>query len=195
MPQKRYAGYLVGALVVLMGLYIIVAYNGLVQKDTKVEQMWSEVQSVYQRRMDLIPGLVNVVKGVSDFEQTTLTQVTEARSMALSQQESAALTADNYNKQAKLQDDLTASTGRLIIAVEKYPQLKGTAAYSALQTQLEGTERRIKVARNDFNEAVANYNGAVRSFPRNLVAALLGFPPRDGFTAVEGADKNVEIKF
>lgn len=194
MLQKRYAGYLAGALVVLTGLYIIVAYNSLVQKDTKVNQMWSEVQSTYQRRMDLIPNLVNVVKGVSDFEQTTLTGIAEARSKALSQR-SEELTPANYNKQVRLQDDLTASTGRLIIAAEKYPQLKGTAAYRGLQTQLEGTERRIKVARVDFNEAIADYNSAVRSFPKSLVARLLGFSTRDGFTAADGAEKNVEIKF
>ncbi len=194
MPRKRYAGYLVGALVVLTGLYIIVAYNSLVQKDTKVEQMWSEVQSAYQRRMDLIPNLVNVVKGFSDFEQTTLTQVAEARSRALAQS-SGTLTPGNYNNQARLQDELSASAGRLIIAVEKYPQLKGTSAYRALQTQLEGTERRIKVARVDFNEAIAGYNSAVRSFPKSLVAGLFGFPQRDGFSADEGAEKNVDIKF
>ena len=194
MPQKKYAGYLVGAFIVLLGLYIIVAYNSIVQKDTKVEQMWTEVQSTYQRRMDLIPNLVNVVKGFSDFEQTTLTQVAEARSKALSQSLSA-LSVENYNNQAQLQDNLTASTGRLIISVEKYPQLKGTAAYRGLQTQLEGTERRIKIARVDFNEAVADYNKAVLSFPKSIVAKLFGFKSRDGFVAEPGADKNVEVKF
>ncbi len=194
MPQKRYAGYLVGAVFVLIGLYIVVAYNSLVQKDTKVTQAWSEVQSTYQRRMDLIPNLVSVVRGFSDFEQTTLTQVANARAQIINQS-AGSLTAENYNRQAQLQDNLTASTGRLIVSVERYPALKGTAAYRGLQTQLEGTERRIKVARVDFNAAVADYNQAVRSFPKNIVARLFSFPPRDGFTADEGADKRVEIKF
>ena len=138
---------------------------------------------------------MNVVKGVSGFEQETLTKIAEARSKAISGLSNNELTADNYKTQIQLQDNLAAATNRLILVIEKYPDLKGTAAYSGLQTQLEGTERRIKVARNDFNEAVAVYNKKVRSFPANIFAGLFGFRKKDGFEAVAGSDKAVEIKF
>jgi LemA protein len=193
MQKKRYTGYIAGAILVLLGIYVIVTYNSIVKKEEKVKQQWSEVQNTYQRRLDLVPNLVNVVKGVSDFEQTTLENIAAARSKALSIQTDD-ITADNYNKQRIIQDSLAAATNRLIVIIEKYPVLKGTTAYSGLQTQLEGTERRIKVARNDFNAAVAEYNTAVRSGSSLLVAKLFGFKPKEGFQAVAGSDKAVEIK-
>ena len=161
MQKKRYTGYIVGAVLILLGIYVIVTYNSLVKKEEKVKQQWSEVQNTYQRRLDLVPNLVNVVKGVSEFEQTTLENIAAARSKAISGQTDD-ITADNYNKQRVLQDSLAAAANKLIVIIEKYPVLKGTTAYSGLQTQLEGTERRIKVARNDFNESVADYNTTVR---------------------------------
>ncbi len=194
MNRKRYSGYLIGAFIVLLGLYIIVAYNSLVQKEEKMEQMWSEVQSTYQRRLDLTPNLVNVVKGVSNFEQTMLTQVAQARANAL-KTTGGQMTGENYKRQSSAQDTLAAASNRLIVVIEKYPQLKGTSAYRGLQTQLEGNERRIKVARNDFNAAVADYNMATRSFPKNLVAKAFGFEVKEGFQADAGASQNVEIKF
>ena len=194
MQKKRYTGYIVGAVLILLGIYIIVTYNSLVKKEEKVKQQWSEVQSTYQRRLDLVPNLVNVVKGVSDFEQSTLEKIAAARSNALAGRTDV-ISAENYNKQRILQDSLAAATNRLIILIEKYPVLKGTTAYSGLQTQLEGTERRIKVARNDFNESVAEYNTTVRGGSSLLVAKLFGFKPREGFQAVAGSDKVVEIKF
>ncbi|MFT3903941.1 MAG: LemA family protein [Niabella sp.] len=194
MPQKRFAGYLVGAAVVLLGLYIMIAYNSLVKKEEKVQQTWSEVQATYQRRLDLTPNLVNVVKGVANFEQTTLVEIAEARQKAISAT-GGDLNAANYQQQSRLQDNLAAATNRLIISIEKYPVLKGTDAYRALQTQLEGNERRIKVARNDFNKAVADYNQAARSFPKNMVAGMFGFKVKEGFQADAGSEKNVEIKF
>ena len=194
MQKKRYTGYIVGAVLILLGIYIIVTYNSLVKKEEKVKQQWSEVQSTYQRRLDLVPNLVNVVKGVSDFEQSTLEKIAAARSNALAGRTDV-ISAENYDKQRILQDSLAAATNRLIILIEKYPVLKGTTAYSGLQTQLEGTERRIKVARNDFNESVAEYNTAVRGGSSLLVAKLFGFKPREGFQAVAGSDKVVEIKF
>jgi LemA protein len=193
MQKKRYTGYIAGAILIFVGIYVIVTYNSLVKKEEKVKQQWSEVQNTYQRRLDLVPNLVNVVKGVSDFEQTTLENIAAARSKALSVQTDD-ITADNYNKQQMIQDSLAAAANRLIIIIEKYPVLKGTAAYSGLQTQLEGTERRIKVARNDFNAAVADYNTAVRGGNSVLVAKLFGFKPMEGFQAVAGSDKAVEIK-
>ncbi len=194
MVKKNRLGFIGVSLLVLAGLYTLVSYNGLVGKDEKVKQMWSEVQTVYQRRLDLTQNLVNVVKGVSDFEQSTLTAIAEARSRA---QRSAGggLSAENYNAQVQAQDNLGAASNRLIAVIEKYPTLKGTDAYRGLQTQLEGNERRIKVARNDFNASVADYNKSVRTFPKSLVAGIFGFKEKTGFQAVPGSEKSVEIKF
>lgn len=196
MQQKKFSGYIVGGAILLVLLtWIITSYNSFVKKQEKVKLQWSEVQNTYQRRLDLIPNLVNVVKGVSDFEQTTLEKITEARSRAISGLSNDELTAENYQQQKRLQDTLAAAANRLIIQIERYPALKGTAAYAGLQTQLEGTERRIKVARNDFNEAVADYNKKVRGFPSNLVAGIFGFNRKEGFEAVSGTEKAVEINF
>ena len=195
MQKKRYTGYIIGGILAILILYTVVGYNSLVKKEEKIKQQWSEVQNTYQRRLDLIPNLVNVVKGVSDFESETLQKIAEARTRALSGLSATEITADNYKKQSDLQDSLAAATNRLILVVEKYPALKGTEAYAGLQTQLEGTERRIKVARNDFNEAVADYNKKVRSFPSNIIAGLFGFGNKEGFQAEAGSDKAVEIKF
>ncbi|MCH5597432.1 LemA family protein [Niabella ginsengisoli] len=159
-----------------------------------MQQTWGDVQNTYQRRLDLTPSLVNTVKGMASFEQETLTKISEARSNALSGS-SSEINAENYNKQAGLQDTLAAASNRIIAVIEKYPVLRGTEAFRGLQTQLEGNERRIKVARVDFNAAVKDYNGAVRGFPKNLVAKAFGFDIKEGFTATEGAEKNVEIKF
>jgi len=195
MQRKKYALYIIAAAIVLLIIFSVSSYNSLVKKEEKVKQQWSEVQSTYQRRLDLIPNLVNVVKGVSDFEQGTLEKIAEARAKALSGSSSNDVNADNYHKQQNLQDTLAAATNRLIVVIEKYPTLKGTEAYSALQAQLEGTERRIRVARNDFNAAVADYNKQVRAFPSNIFSGLYGYKPKEGFTAGPGTDKAVEIKF
>ncbi len=195
MQKKRYAGYITGGIFVLLGIIIIVTYNSLVKKEEVIKKQWGEVQNTYQRRLDLIPNLVNVVKGVSEFEQNTLEKIAQARSNALKGLSNDELTAENYQQQKQLQDTLAATANRLIIQIEKYPTLKGTAAYSGLQTQLEGTEYRIKIARNDFNAAVATYNNKVRSFPANLVAGIFGFKRKEGFTADAGTEKAVEINF
>ena len=196
MLQKKFIGLIVGGVILLiLVLLSFSSYNSLVKKEEKVKLQWSEVQNTYQRRLDLIPNLVNVVKGLSDFEQTTLEKITEARSKAIAGLSNNELTGENYQQQKKLQDTLAASANRIIMRIEKYPTLKGTAAYAGLQTQLEGTERRIKIARNDFNAAVADYNKKVRSFPTNMTAGLFGFKKKNGFEAVTGSDKNVEIKF
>ena len=196
MNNKRYSGYIVGGILILLALWVMVTYNGLVNKEEKVKLQWNEVQNAYQRRTDFIPNVVNVVKGQADFEQTTLVKVTEARSKALSVNVSSeGISAENYNQQLAAQNELANATNRLVIAVEKYPELKGTAAFEGLQTQLEGTERRIKVARKDFNESIATYNSSVKSFPTKIIAGIFGFHPKDGFQADVGADKSVEIKF
>lgn len=195
MRSKKSVYLLIAGVVVLLLIYVVVAYNGLVKKEERVNQQWAEVQSTYQRRLDLIRNLVSVVKGVSDFEQGTLENIAAARAKALSGLQSTTVNRENYAGQTRLQDSLAASVNRLIVVVEKYPALKGTAAYSGLQTQLEGSERRIKVARQDFNAAVADYNTSVRSSATGLVARLFGFKVKEGFTADAGSDKAVEIKF
>ena len=196
MNNKRWSGYIIGGILILLGISLMVTYNSLVKKEEQVKLQWNEVQNSYQRRIDFIPNVVNIVKGQADFEQTTLQQLTEARAKAAAVTVSGnELTADKFNQQTAAQDGLAAATNRLLITVEKYPELKGAAAFKGLQTQLEGTERRIKVARKDFNIAIADYNSSVRSFPTNVVAGLFGFKPRQGFESDAGADKNVEIKF
>ena len=196
MNVKRYSGYIVGAVIVLLGIFIITTYNGLVKKEEKVKLQWNEVQSAYQRRTDLIPSLVNVVKGQADFEQTTLQKIVEARAKAGSVTTTTGeLTAENYNKQNAVQNELAAATNQLIAVVEKYPTLQGTEAFRGLQTQLEGTERRIKFSRKDFNDAIAAYNSSVRSFPTNLVSGIFSFKSKEGFQSDAGAEKSIEIKF
>lgn len=187
-------GLIIAVVLGIIAIYFFTTYNAFVRKDEKVQQMWSEVQNTYQRRLDLTPNLVSVVKGISGFEQSTLIAIAEARNKA-QQGAGGEMTAENYGRQATLQDSLAAASNRVIAVIEKYPTLRGTEAYRGLQTQLEGNERRIKVARNDFNAAVADYNSSVRGFPGNLVAGITGFKPRDGFQAAAGADKNVAIKF
>lgn len=194
--KNRTAWFIAGGILLVIGIFLITTYNGLVKKDEKVKLQWNEVQNAYQRRLSLIPNIVNVVKGVSEFEQTTLEKIAEARSKAASVNiNTTSVSADEFNQQSAAQDELASATNNLIIRIEKYPTLKGTAAYSGLQTQLEGTERRIKVARKDFNEAINNYNSSVRSFPTKLVAGILGFTEKKGFQSDVGADKSIEIKF
>lgn len=196
MNNKRWSGYIIGGIIVLLGIFLITTYNGLVKKEEQVKLQWNEVQNAYQRRIDFIPNVVNVVKGQTNFEQTTLQQLTEARAKATAVNVTGTeISADKFNQQTAAQDGLAAATNRLLITVEKYPELKGAAAFKGLQTQLEGTERRIKVARKDFNVAIADYNSSVRSFPTKIVAGVFGFKAREGFKSDSGADKSVEIKF
>lgn len=196
MNKKNYTGLILTGVLVVLGIYLATTYNSLVKKDENVNLQANEVQNAYQRRLDLIPNLVNVVKGVSDFEQNTLVKITEARSKAASVNfNSTTATADEFNKATDTQNELASATNKLIISIEKYPTLKGTAAYSGLQTQLEGTERRIKVARKDFNEAINDYNSSVRTFPTKLFASIFGFKEKKGFQSDAGADKITEIKF
>lgn len=194
--KNKTAWFIAAGVLLLIGIFLITTYNGLVSKDEKVKLQWNEVQNAYQRRLNLIPNIVNVVKGVSEYEQTTLQKIAEARSKATSVNISSNnVSADEFSQQAAAQDELASATNNLIIRIEKYPTLKGTAAYSGLQTQLEGTERRIKVARKDFNEAINNYNSSVRSFPTKLMAGIFGFTEKKGFQSDVGADKSIEIKF
>jgi len=185
----------VAAIAAVLIIWLVTSYNGLVSKEENVTKTWADVQATYQRRLDLIPQLVSTLKGMSGFESSTLIEITEARSRASQVMITGTPDSAAYRKHQAVQDSLASATNRLIAQVESYPELRGTEAYRKLQVQLEGTERRIRVARQDFNAAVNDYNIAVRSFPRNLVAGLFGFRKKEGFQADIGADKAVEIKF
>jgi LemA protein len=173
------------------------SYNSLVQSDEQVQQAWANVQAAYQRRADLIPNLVETVKGAADFEQETLTSVTEARAKATSIQVDAG-DLDNPQKLQQFQQAQSAlgkSLGRLLAVSENYPKLQATQAFSDLQAQLEGTENRITVARRDYNNAVRKYNTQVRSFPTVIFASLMGFEQKASFEAEQGAEQAPDVDF
>ena len=196
MGKKRYTGFMIGGLLVVIGIFLVINYNSLVKKEVRMQTQWSEVQNAYQRRLDLIPNLINLVKGAAGFEQNVLTEIAAARSKAQAVNiDSANVDAGKFQEQNNAHNDLANASNRIIITIEKYPVLKGTEAFLALQTDLLGTERRIKVARKDFNEAIRDYNSSVRSFPTSMVADIFGFKAKDGFTADSGTDKATEIQF
>ena len=173
-------------------------YNSLQRLDEEVKGAWAEVQNQYQRRADLVPNLVATVKGAAEFEKDTLTQVIEARSKATSVKVDAnALNNPEAFKQfEQAQSQLSSALSRLLVVVERYPDLKANQNFQNLQAQLEGTENRITVARKRYIENVAQYNTAVRSFPTNLTAKfLLGLEVRPTFTADEGAQRPPQVKF
>jgi LemA protein len=171
-------------------------YNGMVNKDEVVKEAWAKVQSQYQRRADLIPNLVNTVKGAADFEKSTLEGVIEARSKATQTTISPDnLTPENIQKFQAAQDGLSSALSRLLVTVERYPELKANQNFLELQAQLEGTENRITVARNDFNGAVRDYNSTVRSFPANIMAGIFGFDTKVPFEATAGAQNAPTVSF
>jgi LemA protein len=173
------------------------SYNSLVQSDEQVQQAWANVQAAYQRRADLIPNLVETVQGAADFEQETLTSVTEARAKATSVQVNPE-DLDNPQKLQQFQQaqsTLGKSLGRLLAVSENYPKLQATQAFSDLQAQLEGTENRITVARRDYNNSVRKFNTQVRSFPTVVFAGLMGFEPKTPFEAETGADQAPDVDF
>jgi LemA protein len=184
------------AAIVILGGCGCGSYNSLVQQDEVVKNSWNNVQSDYQRRADLIPNLVNTVKGEANFEQTTLTNVINARASATQVRvDPADLTPEKVQQFQAAQGQLSQALGRLLAVSEAYPNLRANDAFRGLQAQLEGTENRIKVARNDFNGAVQSYNTKVRSFPTNIFAGLMGFRPRQGFTSDAGAEKAPNVQF
>jgi LemA protein len=171
-------------------------YNTLVNQDETVSQMWAQVENAYQRRADLIPNLVNTVKGYADFEQETLTQVIEARSKATGININAEeLTPEAIQNVQAAQEQLSSALSRLMVVVERYPELKANQNFLELQAQLEGTENRIAFERKKFNDAVAEYNRSVRRFPRNIVAAIFGFDRKGYFEAEEGSQRAPEVQF
>ncbi len=186
-------------LIVIAGLLALSAfrgYNGMVTKSEKVGEQWSNVENSYQRRADLIPNLVNTVKGAADFEQTTLTQVTEARSKASSMQINPEnLNAESMKQFQDAQSGLGGALARLMVVVEQYPVLKANQNFLDLQAQLEGTENRINTERRKFNEIARDYNTFIRVFPRNIWAGLFNFDKKPYFEAAEGTEKAPEVKF
>jgi LemA protein len=185
-------------IVVIAALALGGSYNRLVRLQQTVDQSWAQVQNVYQRRADLIPNLVNTVSGAANFEKSTLTEVTNARAsvgrVQLDPSKAPADAAQLEQFQAA-QGQLSNALSRLLVVVERYPELKANQNFLSLQAQLEGTENRISVERGNFNNAVQNYNVAVRSFPTNLIAGMLGFPPRPFFTAQAGTEKPPPVQF
>ena len=189
------AGFL--ALVVIgFVLWGTKAYNGMVTMQESVTSQWGNVETAYQRRSDLIPNFVNTVKGAANFEQTTLTQVIEARSKATSVTiDPAKMTAENMQQFQQAQGQVTSALSRLMVVVEQYPQLKATQNFRDLQVELEGTENRISVERRKFNEVALSYNTYIKQFPQRFLAGMFGFQAKPYFEAVEGAEKAPEVKF
>ena len=188
-------GIIVGV-VVLIGLWIGGTYNSLVQQRETVIASFKNVETQYQRRADLIPNLVSTVKGSSNFEQETLNQVVEARARATSVTiDASKASPEQLQQYMSAQNGVTSSLSRLIAVAENYPDIKSTAAYQDLLSQLEGTENRIQVARSDYNNDARPYNARVQTFPTNLFAAMFGFTQRPYFEAEAGSDKAPTVDF
>lgn len=180
------------------GLFFWGTYNRLVTLDQEVNKRWGDVQTVYQRRADLIPNLVNTVQGAANFEKSTLTEVTNARASVGRVQldpNKAPTDAAQLQQFQAAQGELSNALSRLLVVAERYPELRATRNFQELQAQLEGTENRIAVERNNFNTAVQNYNTAVRRFPTNLIAGMFGFQPRPFFAAQQGAERAPTVNF
>lgn len=196
MSTRNIVLIVIAVLVLFVGFSGCNGYNGLVKQDEVVNNAWANVQSDYQRRADLIPNLVNTVKGEANFEQTTLQNVIAARASATQMKVDAKdLTPEKLQEYQAAQGQLSQALGRLLMVTENYPNLRANDAFRGLQAQLEGTENRIKVSRNDFNAAVKDYNVKVRSFPMNIFAGMFGFKTKEGFKAEAGAEKAPEVKF
>jgi LemA protein len=196
MKKGLIALLVVGGLVLIAFFSLRGMYNQMVDYQEGATAQWANVETAYQRRADLVPNLVNTVKGYADFEQETLTQVIEARSQATG----INVDAENLNPQQiqkfqKAQQKLSGALSRLLVTVERYPNLKASQNFLALQSQLEGTENRISVERRRFNEAVRAYNTYIRKFPQTFVASMGGFEKKGYFESDEGADQAPEVQF
>jgi LemA protein len=196
MSTKNLTLLVVVIFILILGGCSCNGYNNMVKLDETVKSQWGNVQSEYQRRTDLIPNLVSTVKGVANFEQSTLTNVIEARAKATQVKIDANnLTPDKIAEFQKAQGQVSSSLSRLLVTVEAYPDLKATQNFRDLQAQLEGTENRIKVARNDFNGVVQDYNSTIRRFPNNLFAGMFHFNTKGYFQADPGSEKAPDVKF
>ena len=185
------------AIVVLVALFVMNGVNTIPTQDEKVKAAWSQVDNQYQRRMDLIPNLVETVKGYANFEKSTLTDVINARASATKVTLSPEMLSDPaaVQKFEQAQGALTNTLSRLMVVSEKYPDLKANQQFLSLQSQLEGTENRIAIARKDYIDTVQVYNTTVRTFPGSIWAVIYGAKPKQVFTATEGADKPPAVKF
>ena len=184
---------IVAAIVVVWG---ITGYNGLVSMDEGVQTKWADVETQYQRRADLIPNLVNTVKGYAAHESETLQAVVEGRAKATSVNiDPSNMSAEQIANFQKAQDGVSSALSRLLVTVEKYPDLKANENFRELQAQLEGTENRISVARRDYNEAARKYNTTLRSFPKNILAGMFGFEKKAYFEAQEGSEQAPTVQF
>ena len=194
--KKTWTIITVIAVIVILVIYSISSYNSLVSQDESVSTAWSNVENQYQRRADLIPNLVNTVKGYEAHEKETLDAVVSARSKATQATISIDdLTPEKLQAYQKAQGEIGAALGRLLAITENYPDLKANENFQALQAQLEGTENRISVERRKFNEIAKSYNTTIRRFPKNIIAGLFGFEKRPYFEAAEGSEKAPEVKF
>lgn len=183
-------------IIAVVAIWGITGYNGLVNAEETVSNAWSNVESQYQRRADLIPNLVNTVKGYAEHEAQTLQAVTDARVRATQMNVNVEdLTPEKLLEYQKVQGELGTALGRLLAITEAYPELKANENFLELQAQLEGTENRIAVARQNFNETVKEYNTSIRKFPRNLLAGMFGFEKRPYFEAQEGAADAPQVNF
>ena len=180
---------------VLTALVVGASYNRLVSLEEGVETAWSQVENVYQRRADLIPNLVETVKGARDFERETLNDVVQARAQVGQTSITGVPNAEQLAQIESAQSSLTSALSRLLVVVERYPELGATQAFRDLQVQLEGTENRIAVERRKFNEAAQRFNTAIRQFPTVFVARLFGFDKKAYFEAVPGADQPPPVEF
>lgn len=180
----------------IMGMWISGLYNGMVTADESVTNSWAQVENVYQRRADLIPNLVKTVEGAANFEKSTLKEVIQARASATSVKiDPTNLNAANVAAFQKAQDGLSSALSKLMVVVERYPELKANQNFLELQAQLEGTENRITVERNKFNDEVKVYNTMIRRFPRNAIAGMFGFEKKGYFEAQTGAEKAPGVSF
>lgn len=189
----------VGIIIVILGFLIsfsISSYNSFVSQDEAVATAWSNVENQYQRRADLIPNLVNTVKGYAEHEKETLDAVVSARAKATQTTISIDdLTPEKMQAYQKAQGEIGAALSRLLAVTENYPDLKANENFQALQAQLEGTENRISVERRKFNEIAQSYNTSIRRFPKNIIASMFGFEKRPYFEAAEDSEKAPEVKF
>jgi len=184
------------AVIAIVAIWAITGYNGLVNKDESVANSWANVEAAYQRRADLIPQLVNTVKGYANHEKSTLDAVVSARTKATQMTVSVDdLTEENIQKYQEAQGEVGAAISRLLAITENYPDLKANENFSELQAQLEGTENRINEVRKTYNASVKEYNVSVRKFPGNILAGMFGFERKSEFKADEGASKAPEVNF
>lgn len=187
---------IIAAIVLAIYLWFKSGFNSMVEKQEEVQSQWAQVENVYQRRMDLIPNLVATVKGYAEHEQSTLTAVIEARSKATGVTiDPSNITPEQLAQFQEAQDQLSGALSRLLVSIERYPELKANENFLALQSQLEGTENRITVERQKFNEKAKEYNQYIRKFPRNIIAGMFDFEKVGYFQAKAGADVAPKVEF